>query len=516
MKEQFDPINGQKLAAQELFDSKPLDEQQEHAAQDEDEAHLLNSATLSDMIAQEKDPELQDDLKLALTIAETAKAAGGMALLVGGFARDEALRRFGYDLKPKDIDIEVYGIAPEQLKDILGQFGSVNVVGESFGVMKIGGLDVSIPRRDSKTGTGHKGFTIEGDPTMSIAEASKRRDFTINALALDPLTGEIVDSYGGLADMRNKTLRATDATTFAEDPLRVLRAMQFAGRFGFHVDPETVALCRSLDLKELPAERIGEEWMKLLTKSEHPSIGLTTARELGIIEQLHPELAALIDVPQEPEWHPEGDVWVHSLMAVDAAAEIIRREGIDPNSEQGRVILFATLCHDLGKPVTTETKGGRIISHEHSEQGVAPTKSFLQSLKISENIIAKVVPLVKEHLFPSLVKDPSDAAVRRLAHRLSPATIRELICVGEADHRGRALEWHGYPEGPALLSKAEQLAIRDEKPKPLIQGRDLIELGLKPGVAFKTILGQLFEAQLDGKFFTLEEGLEYGKREKIM
>ena len=251
-------------------------------------------------------------------LAETVKQNGGRAMLVGGCVRDELM-----GIEPKDFDVEIYGIAPDKLREILQSFGKVDAVGEAFTVYKIGlDLDVSLPRRERKTGVGHKGFTVEGDPEMSFEEASKRRDFTINAILKDALTGEIVDIFGGREDIKNRILRVVSNETFAEDSLRVLRAAQFAARFEFDISAETVELCREIGLTDLPKERIWGEMEKLLLKAEKPSIGLKWLYDLGVVRQLFPELQTLVGVPQQPEWHPEGDVDVHTLMVADGSEKI--------------------------------------------------------------------------------------------------------------------------------------------------------------------------------------------------
>jgi tRNA nucleotidyltransferase (CCA-adding enzyme) len=268
--------------------------------------------------------------------------------------------------QPKDWDLEVYGIESARLREMLDSFGTVNVVGEAFTVYKLGPhLDISIPRRERKTGRGHRAFFIEGDSSLSIEAATSRRDFTVNAILQDPLSGEILDPFGGRKDLDAKILRAVSPKTFPEDSLRVLRAAQFAARFQFDIDPETVSLCRSIDVTDLPAERIWGEMEKMFLRAQHPSIGLKWLRELGAVDQLFPELKALIDVPQEPEWHPEGDVWIHTLLTVDRA-----RESIDDLPYAKRVtVLLAALCHDFGKPATTAFVDGRIRSREHEEAG---------------------------------------------------------------------------------------------------------------------------------------------------
>src|SRR5215475_3892570 len=238
--------------------------------------------------------------EIVIAIAEAARAEGGRALLVGGCVRDELMGD-----PPKDWDLEIYGISPSNLRELLNRFGTVNVVGEAFTVYKLGPyLDVSLPRRERKTGRGHRAFFIEGDPTMSVEAAASRRDFTINAILRDPLTGEVLDPFHGREDLANKILRAVSPKTYGEDSLRVLRAAQFAARFEFDINPQTVELSRSLDLSDLPAERIWGEFEKLLLRARRPSMGIDWLRKLGAVDQLFPEIRALIDVPQEPEWHP--------------------------------------------------------------------------------------------------------------------------------------------------------------------------------------------------------------------
>src|SRR5919206_3021139 len=244
-------------------------------------------------------PEIPEKV---LSLARAIHDAGGRALLVGGCVRDELMGK-----QPKDWDLEIYNLDVARVREILDQFGPVNVVGEAFTVYKLGNdLDVSIPRRERKSGRGHKGFVIEGDPSMSVAEATRRRDFTINAILQDPLSGELFDPYEGQRDLEQRVLRVVSSETFAEDSLRVLRAAQFAARFEFDIAPETVELCRSIDLTDLPRERIWGEMEKLLLRARRPSIGLKWLYDLRVVEQLFPEMKALCGVPQDSEWHPEG------------------------------------------------------------------------------------------------------------------------------------------------------------------------------------------------------------------
>ncbi len=371
-------------------------------------------------------------------LAAAVRDAGGRALLIGGCVRDMLM-----GLEPKDWDLEVYGVEPARLRALLDQFGPVNVVGEAFTVYKLGpDLDVSLPRRERKTGRGHRGFVIEGDSSMSIEEATRRRDFTVNAILQDPLTGEIIDSFGGQQDIDNKILRAVSVDTFAEDSLRVLRAAQFAARFEFDIHAETIALCGTIDLSDLPAERIWGEVEKLLLRSHHPSIGLDWLRKLGAVEQLFPEIQTLIGVVQDPEWHPEGDVFVHTLLVSDHARELIDDL---PYAKQVTVML-AAVAHDFGKPPTTEFLEGRWRSRGHEEAGVRPTEQFLDRLNVHTldgyDVRAQVIALVREHLKPGEFfkkrDEVGDGAFRRLAHKCE---LDLLYRVAKADSLGRNAEW---------------------------------------------------------------------------
>jgi len=452
-------------------------------------------------------------LKKILKLAEIVKQNGGRAMLVGGCVRDELM-----GIEPKDWDLEIYGIQPEKLREILDSFGKIDAVGEAFTVYKIGqDLDVALPRRERKTGRGHKGFVVEGDPDMSFEEASQRRDFTINAILKDVLTGEIIDCFGGQKDLENKLLRIVSRETFAEDSLRVLRAAQFAARFEFQIDEETKEICRSIDLSDLPKERIWGELEKLLLKSEKPSIGLQYFYDLNIAEQLFPELVALVGVPQEKEWHPEGNVDVHTLMVVDEARKLIDDL---PYSKQVTVMLGA-LCHDLGKPATTQFFDGRWRSHAHDEAGIAPTLSFLDKLGIytldGYDVREQIVQLVRYHLAPGMFykSKPGDGAFRRLARKVEPDL---LYRVAKADSLGRNPEW--LPKEKWFKAEAQEwfierireLNVETEAPKSILMGRHLIELGLKPSFEFKKILEAVYEKQLDGQISSLDEAIEEAKK----
>lgn len=450
-------------------------------------------------------PEIPDKV---LNLASSIRAEGGRALLVGGCVRDVLIGS-----QPKDWDLEVYGIEPAKLREVLDAFGRVNVVGEAFTVYKLDhDIDVSVPRRERKSGRGHRAFIIEGDPQMNFEAAARRRDFTINAIMQDPLTGEIIDPFHGREDIQNRLLRAVSPDTFAEDSLRVLRAAQFAARFEFEIEPQTVALCRDIDLGDLPSERIWGEIAKLLLQAKRPSVGLQYLRELGALEQIFPEIRALIDVPQDREWHPEGDVFVHTMLVVDRARELIEEL---PYAKQVTVML-AALAHDFGKPATTEFVDGRLRSRGHEEAGVAPTESFLNRLNVytldGYDVRGQVIALVREHLKPGEFykkrDEVGDGAFRRLARKCEPDL---LYRVARADSLGRNAEWvpseqwYGAEAQEWFIERVRELDVEQNPPAPLLMGRHLLEMGLPPGPKIGEITQAVYEMQIDNRVRTLPE-----------
>jgi len=440
--------------------------------------------------------------EVVIALARAVHAAGGRALVVGGCVRDELLGR-----TPKDYDVEVYGLDGAVLRGLLESFGRVDTVGESFTVYKVAGLDVSLPRRESKTGRGHKGFTVEGDPHLSIEDAARRRDFTINAIARDPLTGAILDPFDGRDDLHARRLRVVDARRFGDDSLRVLRALQFAARFDLTVDDDTKALLRGIALDDLPAERIWGEVEKLLLQAPRPSVGLALALELGVVDNLWPELRPLVGCPQEPEWHPEGDVWVHTLLVVDQA----RRRIADLDRGRAAAVMLGALCHDLGKPATTAVSEGRIRSLGHEEAGVAPATSLLDRLNVQTmdgfDVRWAVLGITAHHLKPGAFMKAtppvSDGAFRRLAQKVD---MELLARVAEADCEGRGGGFDCSSMG-RFLERARSLGVENKPPAPIVLGRHLLDLGMKPGPDVGTILKQIYERQLDGEIVTLDDGL---------
>jgi tRNA nucleotidyltransferase (CCA-adding enzyme) len=439
-------------------------------------------------------------MDVLLRLATRVRERGGRALAVGGYVRDRLLGR-----PSKDLDVEVFGIPQDRLPEVLAELGRVEPVGQAFPVYKLGAIDVALPRRESKTGRGHKGFTVAGDPDMSLADAARRRDFTINAIAWDPLTGEYLDPFNGRADLAARVLRVVDRDRFADDSLRVLRALQFAARFEASLEPESAAICRAIPLDDLPAERIWGEFEKLLLVAERPSIGFALARDLGVIERLLPEMVPLYDCPQDAEWHPEGDVWTHTLMVMDEA----RRRNADLARAPLAIVMLGAVCHDLGKPATTALIDGRVRSPGHEAAGVAPATAILDRLNVhtldGTDVRAQVLGLVAEHLRPSAfykTKDEvRDGAFRRLAARVD---LELLARFARADCHGRAgvfdcsaMDW--------FIDRARALGVEHRPPAPILLGRHLIALGVAPGPRMGEILKAVYEQQLDGAVTTIEE-----------
>jgi tRNA nucleotidyltransferase (CCA-adding enzyme) len=471
-----------------------------------------------------------------LRLCEAVREAGGRAMLVGGSVRDQLL-----GIESKDFDIEVYGLEPARLRRVLEQLGQVNTVGEHFSVYKLvpGGpariqsgestdgqsliakpnlqerleIDVSLPRRESKSGRGHRGFVIEGDPAMTFAEAARRRDFTVNAILYDPLTDERVDPFGGQEDLKRRILRAVAADTFIEDSLRVLRAIQLAARFEMTIEPQTTALCRTIELSDLPRERIWGEIEKLLTLARHPSIGLDKALELGVFEKLFPALQSLIDRDDQEGRHLDGNCFTHTKLALDEAAKLVRDL---PKSKQIAVML-ATLCHDLRRqPARTAPDTATPALTETARVRREATRAVLNTLGLfgiaGYDVRSQVLALVTEYLKPSEFyrwrEGTSDGDFRRLAGRVD---LDLLYRVAKACSMGSARASCGVAE-EWFIERARKLGVEHAPPAPLLQGRHLVEAGFEPGPRMGQMLRGVYELQLDGEVTTLEGAIEVALR----
>ena len=429
---------------------------------------------------------------------------GGKLFLVGGAVRDELI---GHNIE--DYDFEIFGIPLEELRTILKSRYDIDEVGKAFGIFKLHGLpiDISIPRRDSKTGPGHKGFDIAPDPFMSIEAAAARRDFTINSVMKDMSSGEYYDPFNGRDDLKNGVLRHT-SDHFAEDPLRVLRGAQFVARFNLEAASDTIEICRNLTINDLSKERIFEELVKLLLKGKQPSLGFNFLHEVNWI-RFWPELEAMIGCQQEPDWHPEGDVWTHTMHALDYFAEHRTND-----KEEDLIVGFAVLLHDVGKPATTAMKEGRITAYHHDTDAEKYVRTFFFRITNQKKLIESVIPLVREHMRPEALYrvrgNASDKAVRKLAERVG--NITRLNRIVRADYAARPPLSPDAPACDWLEKKARELEVSDSRPDPIIMGRHLVKLGVKSGVGMGRLLNELFKKQLDGEFQALEDGIEIAKR----
>ncbi len=430
-----------------------------------------------------------------LKLSQTLLDHNARPFIVGGFVRDHYL-----GIESKDIDIEVYGISSlDSLKSALETLAPVHEVGKSFGVLKISldgyDIDIALPRTEIKTDKGHKGFHIQTNGHLDFTTASKRRDFTMNAIGYDIKTDFFLDPHGGKEDIKKGIIRHIDDTSFIEDPLRVLRAVQFAARFNFKLEANTLKLCQDMIrrhmLDELPKERVFEEYKKLLLKANRPSLGFELLDTMGALD---PELKAIQGVVQNKQYHPEGDVWTHTMMSIDAMVKL--KTG---DTKRDLILMLAVLCHDLGKAETTRIVDNNIDSIGH-ENVLEPTYSLLSRLSDEKLLFESITPLIREHLVPSQLyaQNAKDAAVRRLSTRVN---IEDLVLVSKADHFGRTTpeaKKEEFPAGDWLLTKAGELKVHQSKPNPILLGRDLIEEGMKPGSEFKIILQEAYEQQLEG------------------
>ena len=447
-------------------------------------------------------------------VLKTLQENGIKTILVGGCIRDFFLN------KPlKDYDIELFGCNDIiKIQTLLSQFGKVKLVGKSFGVFKLQinafEFDFALPRTEKKVGKGYTGFEVQSDAFLSFETACLRRDFTLNSMGYDFCTHTFLDPNAGLEDLNNKILRHNKDESFIEDPLRVYRAVQLCARFDLQLHTKTLILCQKMVkeglLEELSHHRIFEEFKKLLLQAVHPSKGFELLKTLGILAY-YPELEALIGCVQEYEYHPEGDVWVHTLMAIDEMAQLKTND-----SFRDLYLMLSVLCHDFGKPATTQYANGKIISHKHEKEGVEPTLRFLNRLTYDKKLIEKVIPLVENHLAPFQLyrDDSSKKAIKRLAKRVN---IEDLCLVAKADCKGRAIKNKTQCDEAVqwLLTQAQELEVHNRALQPLVMGRDLIALGLKPNKMFKTILDFAYELQLENEEFNKETILNHIKEKYL-
>ena len=444
-----------------------------------------------------------ENQNMAQKIAQLVAQQGGRAYYVGGYVRDALLHQ-----ENKDIDIEIHGVTPQTLKDILDSLGQRMTIGESFGIFGLKGfsLDIAMPRKEEARGHGHKDFEIFVDPFIGTTAAARRRDFTINALMQDVLTGEIVDPFGGVEDLRAGVLRHVNDLSFAEDPLRVLRGAQFTARLGFRVAEETIALCRTMQLHHLPQERVEGELKKALLKAEKPSIFFEILRQMDQLDHWFPELKALIGVPQNPVYHSEGDVWTHTMMVLDEAAKL-RHRAANPYW-----FMLAAVAHDFGKAICTEERGGVLHAYDHEIKGLPLAETFLRRITGEAKLIDYVLNLCEYHMKPNTVAGAQSA--EKVTTRMFDRSVdpEGLICLALADDRGRITQKPATDHEAFLYERLE--FFKELMAQPYVMGRDLIEAGLKPGAEFAEILAYAHKLRLAGipKESALKQTLAYARK----
>ncbi len=432
--------------------------------------------------------DYQRDLVLSHQIARRVEEAGGRAYYVGGVVRDGLM-----GVECKDIDLEVYGLSPEALRVLLAQVGEVYDKGASFGVMSLrhSNIDVAMPRTESPTGRRHTDFDVCVDPFLPPERACRRRDFTINAMLRDVLSGEILDFFGGREDLEGRIIRGVCPETFVEDALRCFRAAQFAARFGARIEESTLALCGKMEVGALSMERVFGELEKALLKAEQPSIFFRELQAMNHLKEFFPELAATIGVQQNPKFHPEGDVFEHTLLVVDAAAQLRER------AEQPLGFMLSALLHDLGKCVATQVhEDGRITAYGHEVLGEEWVDRQLRRLTRNEQLIRYVKNQVRLHMRPNMLcmAQSKKKKTRQLFDEsLCP---NDLILLSRADASGKLDEPYREENELWLRVRLEDYHRRMEQ--PMVSGQDLIDAGLQPGKDFSALLQRARRLHLCG------------------
>lgn len=402
-------------------------------------------------------------------IAQLVKEKGGRTFYVGGYVRDKIL-----NIENKDVDIEIHGINEEQLLDILNQVGNPISYGKSFGVYSLKGydIDIALPRSEKAIGKGHKDFKIDVDPFIGYKQAARRRDITINALMQDVLTNEILDYYNGLDDLKNKIIREVDASTFIEDPLRVLRVAQFASRFEFEVAQETIELCKTIDLTYLTKERVEEELRKCLLKGKRPSIFFNTLNKMNQLDYWFKEIKELINIKQDPIYHPEGDVYIHTMQVIDRAVKY---------RDKCKTYEFMLLCltHDFGKIICSENINGRIHAYEHEVKGVPIIEEFIKRITNRKEVIVYLKNMVPLHMLPN--KCASDNSRIKKTNKMFYYAIepKDLIYFSFCDR--------GNEDNSIYLNQRYE-EYKLMMLKPYVTGNDLIEAGIKQDKNFHELL----------------------------
>ncbi len=436
--------------------------------------------------------DFEKDKRVVNEIASAVNAYGGRTFYVGGYVRDKILGK-----ENKDLDIEIHNIEPGELREILSQVGTIDErkVGDNFGIFALKGYDVDIalPRAEKPLGNGgHKDFIIDVDPYIGFEAACRRRDFTMNAMMQDVLTGEIIDPFGGLNDIKRKQIKHVDKDTFADDPLRVFRAAQFASRFNFSISGPTVVLSSSMDLSKLSHERVAAELDKALLKAEKPSVFFNELRRMDQLKSWFPEVYELIGCIQEPSHHPEGDVYTHTMLVLDEAAKVKSR------ADRPRDFMVASLCHDFGKPLVTEynAEKRKVTAYSHDIEGVALADAFVRRI-YNDNELGKYVRnLTEYHMKPNMYLKAGSVDKKYMHLFDESVSPNDLILLSRCDHMGRGMEINYECEEAMLFEKFGKYKCLMQQPH--VTGKDLLKLGYTPSPKFTEMLKFTHDCHLAG------------------
>lgn len=421
---------------------------------------------------------------IEVQIAERVKEIGGATYYVGGYVRDKLL---GID--NKDIDIEVHEIFPPDLRGILNELGTSLEYGKDFGIFSLAShnIDIAIPRTEVSTGIGHRDFNVQIDPFIGVKEAARRRDFTINSLMQDVLTSEIIDSFNGLEDLKNKIIKHVDDNSFVEDPLRVFRAAQFAARFEFEIDPKTIELCKTIDVTTLSKERVEEELKKALLKSNKPSIFFNELDRMNKLDYWFKEVKELQGIKQDKIFHPEGDAYTHTMLVLDEACKYR-----DMVSNPYYFMLLA-LTHDFGKVDTSFEKDGRIHSYGH-ENNLTRAKTFIRRITNKNELYKYLMNMIKVHMKPNILYSQNSGV--KATNKMYDEAMNQidLLYFAFCDH---PLLEDSLDESKRYIYLSDRLTYYFKTlSKSHVTGDDLIEAGIEPDYDFKEILAYAHKLRL--------------------
>ncbi|MGM0507576.1 MAG: CCA tRNA nucleotidyltransferase [Fusobacteriota bacterium] len=428
--------------------------------------------------------EIKKNRKL-ISILKDIKKDGGIGYIVGGYVRDKILGR-----KSKDIDIEVFNIKGNKLHKILDKYGYSKKVGKSYNIYLFKGIEFSLPQK-------RKGEKLISSPYMDEKEACRRRDLTINSMMYDPIDDKLVDFFGGKNDIKKKRISYVSRDTFIQDPLRIFRVAQFKARLNFKVTKKTEKVCIEIldKIDKIAKERIFLEIEKILLKAKNPSLAFYWMKRIGLLKKYFPELDNLENIEQGKRYHPEGNVFIHTMMTLDVL----------PIKDRTIEIMLALLYHDIGKgEVENKKEGNRIHFYGHALKGANIVRQYLKKITNNKDLIKKVEKLIKFHDYPlNMIESVSKKAVRKLASKVD---MEDILKVHKADMLGKG----GDTKTISHIKEIKKIynEIKDEV-EPIIKGKDLIKYGLKPGPHFGKILDELYEAQLEEKFLTYEDGIKY-------